>query len=366
MKQRSRRSLTASHHNPQSYQFRRSPWTSTTSCRWILKTVTRILLMMMMTMMMAHLRSVHGSFLRLGAPTSRHFLALPAVQQQRLVFTATAYGPSRAREKGGPRSSTTTSSSNSKPTSLQQHPKDREDVTFTDASPDPPSLPFLDPLIVCGPSGAGKGTLIHKYMTECGGSQHFAFGVSHTTRAPRHGETSGVHYHFVSLEEMQNLQNQNAFLECAHVHGNWYGTSWTAIRHVQSQGKRCLLDIDVQGVKRIQQLASSCLDDDDDDDDDDVASDHHHPIPGLWLLRPRYVFVAPPSLADLEQRLIGRGSESPETLSRRLSNAASELDFGLSPNSKFDAIVINADLDMAVQEFDATIRRLYDLDLDLE
>jgi guanylate kinase len=141
----------------------------------------------------------------------------------------------------------------------------------------------LDPLVVCGPSGVGKvsqqgeeknayhvtalvlilahfhsfhmqGTIIDKYMEEYGGKEKFGFTVSHTTRLPRPGEENGVHYHFSTLETMRREINDGRFLEHAEVHGNLYGTSWTSMKHVQLYGKRCLLDIDVQGVRRLKGL----------------------------------------------------------------------------------------------------------------
>ena len=101
----------------------------------------------------------------------------------------------------------------------------------------------LDPLIVCGPSGVGKGTIIERFMKDY--SDKFAFTVSHTTRSPRTGEVNGVHYHFSTHDDMKEAIAQGKFLEHAEVHGNIYGTSWDSLEQ-QQHPKRSLLDVDVQ------------------------------------------------------------------------------------------------------------------------
>jgi guanylate kinase len=226
----------------------------------------------------------------------------------------------------------------------------------------------LDPLIVCGPSGAGKGTIIHKYMTERGGSEKFQFTVSHTTRQPREGESDGLHYHFVTVATMQELMRQNAFLESAEVHGNYYGTSWRAIQAIHSTGRRGLLDIDVQGVKRIKEVASNAASLHDERNHTDpqptassLSSVSSTSSSDTLRLRPKYLFIAPPSVEALKERLIGRKSESEASLQRRIANAASELEYGLQPGN-FDAVVVNDDLETAVLEFDRAVRHLYSSD----
>lgn len=196
------------------------------------------------------------------------------------------------------------------------------------------STKVLDPLIVCGPSGVGKGTIISHFMNGFGRDK-FGFTVSHTTRKPREGETDGVHYNFVEFDDMKNEIDQGKFLEYAEVHGNFYGTSIAALRAVQDGGKRALLDIDVQGVKNVKSAASE------------------------QMLEPKYVFIAPPSFDVLKERLIGRGSETPETIARRTANAKAELEYGTLEN--FDAIVVNDDLDLACEEFLQTVKELYDI-----
>jgi guanylate kinase len=204
------------------------------------------------------------------------------------------------------------------------------------------SSQVLDPLVVCGPSGVGKGTIIDKFMKELGGHHHFGFTVSHTTRSPRPGEVDGMHYHFTTHEEMEEaIGQQNAFLEHAHVHGNMYGTSWQSLRDVQQNGKRCLLDIDVQGVQALKQQGLSMRNQ------------------ANW--KPRYVFIAPPSLPILLDRLSSRGTEDEASLQRRTANAQAEVEYGLKKGN-FDAIVVNDDLDEACREFTRVVKELYSIE----
>ena len=100
------------------------------------------------------------------------------------------------------------------------------------------------PLVIAGPSGVGKGTLIEKLLKDF--PTFFVFSVSHTTRAPRPGEENGRSYHFTTVPLMEAAISKGEFLEHAKVHGNFYGTSYAAIKNVADQGKVCILDIDVQ------------------------------------------------------------------------------------------------------------------------
>ena len=104
--------------------------------------------------------------------------------------------------------------------------------------------PDQRPVVICGPSGVGKGTLLTRLMAEHPDS--FGFSVSHTTRQPRAGEVDGVHYHFVKKEDMEAAITRGEFIEYARVHSNMYGTSVKAVEDVRAAGKTCLLDIDVQ------------------------------------------------------------------------------------------------------------------------
>jgi len=141
-------------------------------------------------------------------------------------------------------------------------------------------------IVFSGPSGAGKSTLVKRLMGEF--RDCFAFSISHTTRSPRPGETPGKDYYYVSREEMLKAIANNEFVEHAEFSGNMYGTSKKAIADVSSSGRICILDIDMQGVKSVKKTD----------------------------LKPRYIFVQPPSLKTLEDRLRGRGTETDESLSK--------------------------------------------------
>ena len=173
------------------------------------------------------------------------------------------------------------------------------------------------PVVVCGPSGVGKGTLINKLMAEF--PDTFGFSVSHTTRAPRPGETNGVHYHFAEKKVMETSIANGEFLEYARVHENIYGTSLAA---VADQGKICILDIDVQGAEICKKAAS---------------------------LNARFLFVAPPSVEELEKRLRGRGTEKEESIAIRMANATKEMAKTEEPGF-FDLVIVNDDLEKAYAE----------------
>lgn len=125
----------------------------------------------------------------------------------------------------------------------------------------------------------------------------FGFSVSHTTRDPRPGEINGQHYHFTDLGTMKRDIDAGLFIESAHVHGNYYGTSHAAVEKVQKEGKICILDIDVQGVQKVKRST----------------------------LQPKYLWVEAPNLEILEQRLRSRGTETEEKILKRLTNAQAEL-----------------------------------------
>jgi len=141
------------------------------------------------------------------------------------------------------------------------------------------------------------------------------------------------------------------FLESANVHGNLYGTSWDAIeRVVRGENKFCLLDIDVEGVRSLKRRVSGVVREGG-GGGDDFAS----------CLNVKYVFIAPPSVEVLEERLRGRGTESEESLSRRLGNARGELEYGLAPGN-FDCVVVNESLEGAVTDFETVVKDLFFLE----
>lgn len=185
------------------------------------------------------------------------------------------------------------------------------------------------PVVFCGPSGVGKGTLINMLQERFPNSQ-FGFSVSHTTRAPREGEVDGTHYNFTTVDSIKKEIADGKFIEYAEVHGNYYGTSVAAVESVRSQGKICILDIDVQGVQNVKK---SNLD-------------------------PLYFFISPPSMAALESRLRGRGTEKEEDIQKRLKNASQELDYG-NQAGNFDRVFINADLKLCFEDVADAFKELY-------
>ncbi|RZC39928.1 guanylate kinase [Asbolus verrucosus] len=177
------------------------------------------------------------------------------------------------------------------------------------------------PLVLCGPSGSGKSTLLKKMMEDF--PNRFGFSISHTTRKPRPGEIDNQHYHFTNLDDMRRAIDEGKFIESATFCGNLYGTSKAAVDSVKRQGKVCVLDIDVQGVKQVKNTE----------------------------LNPWYIFIKPPSLDELKTRLTARKTESEESLQHRLKVAGQELEYGTEEN--FDFIVINDNLESAYAQLKA-------------
>eukprot|EP00762_Andalucia_godoyi_P001343 ANDGO_04779.mRNA.1 Guanylate kinase 1 len=177
------------------------------------------------------------------------------------------------------------------------------------------------PIVVCGPSGVGKGTLIGKLMSEY--PSLFGFSVSHTTRAPRSGEEHGIHYNFSTHEEMEKLKAAGGFVETALVHGNMYGTSFAGVGKVAESGKACILDIDVQGAQSVKKSPLNAV----------------------------YLFVRPPGMEELEKRLRGRGTESEEKIQLRLGNAKAELEFCDNNPGFFDHVIVNDNLEKTYASF---------------
>ena len=175
-------------------------------------------------------------------------------------------------------------------------------------------------LVVCAPSGTGKSTLVKRLCAEF---PNLSFSVSATTRAPRLGEVDGRDYHFLSREAFLAWRDDGLLAEWAEVHGNFYGTPVEPVRRTLSAGGDVLFDIDVQGAAQLRQSLG----------------------PG------GYIYVLPPSRAELSRRLSARGTDSPEVVLRRLSAAPREL----AQAPLFDYWVENADLDAAY----ADLRAIY-------
>ena len=165
-------------------------------------------------------------------------------------------------------------------------------------------------IVVSGPSGTGKGTLIKRLMEE---DPTLVFSVSATTRAPRPGEIDGVHYHFVTNEQYDQLVSEGAFVEYASVHGNRYGTLRSEVYQRLERGENVVLDIDVQGALNV------------------IASEKEKVS----------IFILPPSMKVLRERLTGRGTETPEQVETRLGNAVWEI----SQKDYYEYKVINDDME---------------------
>ncbi|KAH9975835.1 guanylate kinase [Lactifluus volemus] len=176
------------------------------------------------------------------------------------------------------------------------------------------------PLVLSGPSGSGKSTLLSRLFLDS--PENFAFSVSHTTRSPRPGEVNGVQYHFVSREDFISLLNKGGFVEHAEFSGNLYGTSKRAVADIIESGKRCILDIEVQGVRQIK------------------TTD----------LNPIYCFISPPSLSALRDRLVGRGTETTAAVEKRLKTALLEMEYARLAGAH-DHIIVNDDLERAYTLF---------------
>jgi len=168
-------------------------------------------------------------------------------------------------------------------------------------------------LVLSAPSGCGKTTILTRVMRDLPG---LVFSVSHTTRQPRPGEIDGVHYHFVGAEVFAAIRNRQptGFLEWAEVHGNMYGTSVDEVERHRRAGCDVILDIDVQGAAQVRQR-----------------------------IKPVTIFIAPPSLAELERRLRGRETESEATIALRLNNARKEL----ACAGAYDYLIVNDQVDQA-------------------
>ena len=178
--------------------------------------------------------------------------------------------------------------------------------------------------IISAPSGAGKSSLISALLKRVN-SHKMMVSVSHTTRSPRPGEQEGVHYYFVSHNEFENLIKQNAFLEYAKVFGgNYYGTSLFAIEENLAKGIDVFLDIDWQGAQQIREK-----------------------VPHV-----KSIFILPPSLNELENRLIGRGQDSAEVIADRMAKAISEI----SHYNEYDYVIVNDNFEQAQADLQAILR----------
>ena len=169
--------------------------------------------------------------------------------------------------------------------------------------------------MISGPSGAGKGTLVTRVRER---RSNLGLTVSATTRAPRKGEVDGVNYFFLTREEFDRRVANGEFVEWAEVHGNCYGTLVSEVQSKLASGASLILEIDVQGALQVKERFPEAV----------------------------LIFIKPPSLEVLRERLVGRGTETPETIELRMANAADELALA----DRYDDVVVNDDLDRATAE----------------
>ena len=174
--------------------------------------------------------------------------------------------------------------------------------------------------VIAAPSGAGKTSLVNALVQ---GDPGLRFSVSYTTRAQRPNEVDGRDYHFVSVERFRGMVAREEFLEHAQVFDNYYGTGLEAVRGALGRGERLLLEIDWQGARQVR----------------------------ARLPEARTIFVLPPSLAALEQRLRGRGTDTDEVIRRRLRDAVADIGHCV----EFDYIVVNDRFDQALADLRAIV-----------
>ncbi|MCB1741484.1 MAG: guanylate kinase [Gammaproteobacteria bacterium] len=174
--------------------------------------------------------------------------------------------------------------------------------------------------VVSAPSGAGKTSLVRNLVRLDPGLR---LSVSHTTRPRRDGEQDGVHYHFTDDVSFDSMIAKDAFLEHAKVYGNQYGTAQSSVESIAAQGLDVVLEIDWQGARQVRHRIGNS------------AS----------------VFILPPSLEQLHERLATRGQDSPEIIARRLAAAAQDI----AHHDEFDYIVVNDDFDLALRQIQAIV-----------
>lgn len=175
-------------------------------------------------------------------------------------------------------------------------------------------------VIISGPSGAGKGTVV----TELIKTGEFSLSISATTRKPRPGEIDGTHYYFYDKETFETMQKKNQLLEWAEFCGNYYGTPRKYVEKQMAEGKNVILEIEVQGALQIKELYPECV----------------------------LVFLIPPNLEELGRRLIKRGTEDKQTINRRIHRALEEMEFIL----QYDYIVINETIQKATENICAIVK----------
>lgn len=174
-------------------------------------------------------------------------------------------------------------------------------------------------LVISGPSGAGKGTICKALLEK----SEFWLSVSSTTRNPRAGEVHGENYYFISKEDFKNRIDKGDFLEYAEVYGNYYGTPRSSVIEMLESGKNVILEIDIQGASKVKEAFPEGI----------------------------FIFILPPSMEELKQRIIKRGSETPESLMTRFKSAYKEINYV----SKYSYAVVNDTVNSAVEKIESIV-----------
>ena len=174
-------------------------------------------------------------------------------------------------------------------------------------------------IVVSGPSGCGKGTILAQILK----NDNFYYSISATTRLPRDGETDGVNYHFLNKTEFEKLISNDGMLEYAAYCDNYYGTPRKQVEEMLNQGKDVILEIEVQGAMKIKKTCPEAV----------------------------FIFILPPSIKELHRRLDKRGTEAEDIILKRISKATNEIEAAVN----YDYIMVNGDLADAVSDLIAII-----------